>query len=313
MPVQVEKKGDKVKDWMSKEPVTIDFTESVTAAASMMAEKQVGSLLITEKEKKKKLFLFSKKLHDTAGIVTDTDLVRKVIAKHQDPDKTMISSVMNSNIISIESSKNILEASTVIAKHHIKRLPVIDDGYTKGVITATDIMYALSYNNRLNETHDLIKDRVMNDDPNVVGSEQSKVRTWMSSRLSLIGETESIRQVTQMMESREIGAILVIGLHGDLAGIVTDTDIVRKVLATKLDPDKITVSKIMTRDVISVSPEMEIPDLANVMTENKIKRTAVIENDQLMGIISISDVMNALFKLSKTSNLEPVIRMLKEK
>lgn len=313
MPIPVEKKGDKISEWMSNNPITIDFTETITSAASLMAEKQVGSLLVTEKEKKKKLLLFSKKIQDTAGIVTDTDLVRKVIAKNQDPDKTMVSSVMNSEIISIESTKNILDASRIIAKHRIKRLPVIDKGHTKGVITATDIMYALSYNNRLEQTHDLIKDRVLNDDPNVVGTEQSKVKTWMSAKLSLIGETESIRQVAQMMESRQIGAVLVIGLHGELAGIVTDTDIVRKVIATKLNPDKIPVSKIMTRDVISVSPEMEIPDLANVMTESKIKRTAVILEDQLMGIISISDVMNALFKLSKTSNLEPVIRMLKEK
>lgn len=313
MPVEVEKKGDLVKDWMNKDPVVIDFTKSIADAAILMLEKKIGSLLVREKDQKK-LSLFRKKIKGAAGIVTDTDLIRKVMAQGLDPEKTIISSVMSSDVVSVSSTDTIIDASVILAKHRIKRLPVIEEGYNVGIITATDIMYALSYNNRVSETQDLIKSRGLSaDSDESLGSEQSKVRTWMSTRLSLIGETENVKQVAMMMEARKIGAILVIGQMGDLAGIVTDTDLVRKVLATKLDPLRIPVSKVMTRDVISVSPDMEIPDLANVMTDNKIKRTAVISEDQLLGIISITDVMNALFKLSKTSNIEPMLSMLKNK
>ncbi|MEM2772777.1 MAG: CBS domain-containing protein, partial [Nitrososphaerota archaeon] len=94
---------------------------------------------------------------------------------------------------------------------------------------------------------------------------------------------------------RGIGAIFVES-DGKVLGIVTERDIVRRVVANKLDPDKVKVSEIMSKPLIAIDPDASVEDALRAMFENKVRRLAVIKDKTLVGIVTISDLAKALLK-----------------
>ena len=116
----------RVKDCMSKDIVTVDGTLSVFAASKIMLEKNVDYLIVLESAQ-------------PAGIVTERDLVLKVMAKGEDPSKMKISECMTTPIITTDPDAAIEEAVKTMAKHGIRRLPVVRDTIIYGVFTSQDL------------------------------------------------------------------------------------------------------------------------------------------------------------------------------
>lgn len=119
--------GYKVIDVMTNKPVVAEKTDSLKDAAQIMMDSNVNSLLVKEGDK-------------AIGIVTDEDLVRKVIAKGLDPKKTKIKDIMETDLITIAPGKDIYEAMQVMRNHNIRQLPVIEKGKLVGFLTAKDIL-----------------------------------------------------------------------------------------------------------------------------------------------------------------------------
>lgn len=119
--------GYKVIDVMTNKPVVAEKSISLKDAANIMVNSNVNSLLITESGK-------------AIGIITDEDLVRKVIAKGLDPKKIKINDVMATDLITIAPGKDIYEAMQVMRNHNIRQLPVLEKGKLVGFLTAKDIL-----------------------------------------------------------------------------------------------------------------------------------------------------------------------------
>jgi len=119
----------RVKDVMNK-VVTIGEDIKLIEAAKKMSEKNIGSLVITRKEK-------------IAGIITDTDIVRNA-----DKINKRVSEVMSKNVVLIDENETLDKAAEIMKTKKIKRLPVMSDGKLVGIITATDI---LANSSELNE------------------------------------------------------------------------------------------------------------------------------------------------------------------
>ena len=117
----------KVGELMVTNIVASTPNESVYDCARKMAHKNVGSLVVVDE-----LAL--------AGIITEQDITRKVVAKGLNPRTTPVSTVMSSNVESIESNKDIQEAIELMGKKMIKHLPVVDQGKIVGIIAAKDIV-----------------------------------------------------------------------------------------------------------------------------------------------------------------------------
>ena len=118
---------DVVASIMIRDVITCDANDSVQEAANIMKDNGIGSLIITEKS-------------NPAGIVTERDLVQKVLSKNLDASKTKIKKIMSFPLKSITSRETIEYASQYMREHKIKKLPVIDDGELIGIITQTDIV-----------------------------------------------------------------------------------------------------------------------------------------------------------------------------
>lgn len=115
-----------VKDFMGKDVVTVDAGTSVTEGSRIMKEKGTGYLIVLESAR-------------LAGIVTERDLVEKVIADEREPSKTKVSEIMSTPLITVDPDVTLTEAVKTMAKHGIRKLPVIRDDTVYGILTARDI------------------------------------------------------------------------------------------------------------------------------------------------------------------------------
>lgn len=108
-----------------------------------------------------------------------------------------------------------------------------------------------------------------------------------------VSSDATLYQALEIMADKNIGAILVTDKNGKLAGIFSERDFARKIIIKGRDGDKTTVGEIMTTQVLFVDPETTIDDCMTLMTEKKIRHLPVLDNGELVGIISIGDVVKA--------------------
>jgi len=120
------------------------------------------------------------------------------------------------------------------------------------------------------------------------------VRHVMTEEPKTLSASMSAADAAAMMANFDIGSILVVGDRNELAGIVTDRDIVIRVVAKRDDPLQITLGDIATRLTVEVSPDTELADANKMMADHKVRRLPVTKNGDLVGIVSLGDVALAL-------------------
>ena len=121
----------------------------------------------------------------------------------------------------------------------------------------------------------------------------SKVREHMTTKIVSASSSDSVQNIAKIMKKKRISAILIID-DDRLVGIVTERDFVSKVVADCLDPKTITAKDVMSSDIISGDPEMNIIKAATLMTEHKIKKLPVIDDGHLVGLVTQTDLMKLL-------------------
>jgi CBS domain-containing protein len=116
----------RVKDVMAKDPVMVESERTVRETAIAMDRSGHGCLLVTSGGK-------------IVGIITERDLVRKALTKGGNMSRTKIKNIMSSPLIVVTPDVSVEDAAKVMAKHKVRRLPVIGPGGLAGLITVTDI------------------------------------------------------------------------------------------------------------------------------------------------------------------------------
>ena len=117
----------------------------------------------------------------------------------------------------------------------------------------------------------------------------------------------SVHQAIRSLVANNIGALLVISADDQLVGIFTERDILREVAERSGQLRETSVGDVMTRNVIIGVPEDTIEYVMGVMTRNRIRHLPVLEGEELAGIISIGDVVNAQLRETEFEN-----RLLKD-
>lgn len=117
----------KLKDIMSRNVITIHPQESVTVAARLLANHNIGILPVCGSDGK------------VCGMVTDRDLVTRCMATNRSAEETRIRDVMTSRIVSASSNMDVAVAAYLMGREQVRRLPVIDDGKLCGMISVGDL------------------------------------------------------------------------------------------------------------------------------------------------------------------------------
>ncbi len=120
------------------------------------------------------------------------------------------------------------------------------------------------------------------------------VRDIMSKTLISVNPATTSLQIAKMMEQGGIGAVLV-KENENLVGIVTDRDFATKIAANNL-PFDTPVQKIMSSPLISINHNEPISAAAEMMTSKKIRKLAVSDNGNIIGLITSTDLVNQLAK-----------------
>jgi CBS domain-containing protein len=109
-----------------------------------------------------------------------------------------------------------------------------------------------------------------------------------------------LQEAVQVLVRNNIGALVV--FDGNVRGIVSERDVLRRAAQDIQQLAHSQVRDVMTVDVITASPDAQISDVMDIMTEHRIRHLPVIDNGHLAGIISIGDVVNALRHHVETEN-----------
>jgi CBS domain-containing protein len=115
----------------------------------------------------------------------------------------------------------------------------------------------------------------------------------MAKNVLTITSEETIAGAARRMQEANVGC-LVITNAGNVQGIITDRDLAVRCISQGHNPQQCHVSNHMSSPVITTEPDMDVLDAAHLMTEQKVKRLPVVEGDQLIGLVSFSDVAQAM-------------------
>ena len=114
--------------------------------------------------------------------------------------------------------------------------------------------------------------------------------------ISGLSAKRPVLEGAKLMAEKNVAAIVVISDDGKLSGIVTERDLTQRVLAKGLDPDKTTIGDIMTKDPDTLSPEDSALDALELMSVRKYRHLPVVENGEVVGMVSIRDLYSAVKK-----------------
>ena len=124
-------------------------------------------------------------------------------------------------------------------------------------------------------------------------TKQFTVRDFMQGNVFTATPNQTIFSVSVLMASKNIGALPVVKEDGTFIGIITDRDIVTRCNALGKDPNKTKVCECLTANPTRTVPSHSITDATKLMAEFGTRRLPVVENDKLVGIISIADIAKA--------------------
>jgi CBS domain-containing protein len=123
------------------------------------------------------------------------------------------------------------------------------------------------------------------------------VRDVMSNPVVTMDEDESSNKAAANMDMHDLGAVIVTSKAGKSIGIITERDLVIRVIAKNLKPDTVKAKEIMTTPLVTIEPEATISDAARRMTRLDIRRLGVIYKGNLVGIISSKDILGVMPEL----------------
>jgi signal-transduction protein with cAMP-binding, CBS, and nucleotidyltransferase domain len=262
---------------MKRDLEVMEKTATVTAVAERMKTCQIGSILIgvpgapgTQGRPK-----------SVEGIVTETDLVRRVVARDMPADKLAVDRVMTVPPLSIEASRSMLDANQLMEQHRVRHLCVTEGGHITGVISVRDLgRFFLSQDSGpISELDDVHR----------------PLGVLMRREIETIGEKDTMLSAARRMADRHLGALLVTGGsdRGPL-GIVTESNIIRDALPYSLKPSDVPISTIMNQPLISIDVNRTVHDANDLMAERGVRHLIVTEHGRVVGILSARDLVRMI-------------------
>ena len=120
-----------------------------------------------------------------------------------------------------------------------------------------------------------------------------RIKEWMSTPVITIESSKMVTDAARLMDKHEIGGLPVLD-NGKPVGILTERDIIRRVVAKAKDPTKITIAECMTKEVITIDSEATFMDVSKLMYKNYFRRLIIIKGDKIVGIITAKDIIRIL-------------------
>ncbi len=246
------------EDLMTRQVITISPEASLDEAGHIMGQKHVGSLIV-------------EKYKTAIGIVTERDLLSKVIAYGILLGDQKVEDVMSYPLTGVSVQTDIKTVAKMMTTHK-GRIAVYDAGALAGIITSADLIKSL---------------------PDVAETEVP-INDFMTKKIVTADEEASVMNVAKMMGHQRIGSVI-ITREGMPFGIFTERDLLTNFLA--MDKDLFTdVGPNCSKPLIYVSSGTSAHRAAALMALKHIRRLPVVEDENIVGIITARDLVEAYAK-----------------
>jgi signal-transduction protein with cAMP-binding, CBS, and nucleotidyltransferase domain len=289
-----------------KAPMISSSESSVLAVVQMLANKRGDAAIITDDD------------GGLAGIITDTDVTRRLVAKQLSAASTSITSIMTPNPTCVSMSDPATEALVTMVENRFRHLPVIDDsGAVAGVLDIAkclnDAISKLerSADKSSSAAEDAIKQ--MSSLQGAGGAQSALMQQLLGPLLAqafggqtsptlrsiLAGKPSTV--VAPSASLQEVGAIMadarkaaLVVKNGKLVGIFGFKDMMSRAIAKELPLDLTQVSSVMTPNPESVSPDTTVLEALQIMHDNKFLTLPVCElNGAVIGVVDVMDCVYA--------------------
>jgi len=270
-----ERSGGTVRGFMHRYLEVVPPETTIVEAAVRMREKSVGSLLVEPTNAEGRV-------SNRSGIVIETDLIRKVLAKGMDSSLTRVDQIMISPLLTITPDRPMLDASHLMETNHVRHLCVSDKEEIVGVISVRDLVryFIDSEGGPIRDLDNVFRPL-------------SVLRVLMQTTMETIASERTVLEATQTMAEKRIGSLLVLEA-GDMVGIVTETDVVRKVIAAGLPARSTSVGAVMNAPLIQIDINDTAREASRLMAEKRIRHLAVTEHNKVVGLLSVRDLVKVV-------------------
>jgi CBS domain-containing protein len=124
----VKKMGKSVRDAMTSSVTTATRSQSLTEAASLMKQEDIGSIPVVDGGQ-------------LVGVLTDRDIVVRSVADGDDPRTVQVGAIATPAVVTVRPEDDLDEALRLMAQHQVRRLPVVDDGQLVGILAQADVAH----------------------------------------------------------------------------------------------------------------------------------------------------------------------------
>jgi CBS domain-containing protein len=118
--------GKRIREVMTPSPETVEPGQAVAEAAKLMKQADVGMIPVVQEGQ-------------LSGTVTDRDIVLRVIAEGKSPASTTVGEIASGQVVTVDPEQELEEALELMAKHQVRRLPVVENGRLIGVLAQADV------------------------------------------------------------------------------------------------------------------------------------------------------------------------------
>ena len=247
----------RMRDIMSCEMVTVTSEDTIFSAVKKMSDNNISCVIVVDDEM-------------VIGILTDKDVLKGVAGSDTQFHRLRVGDRMSSPVETVSSDTSVIAAGKVMETKGIKRLPVVDGGQLVGVATQTDVMRGL-----------------------ISISPLKAVSEIMSTDVVTVDTGASVAEAARIMASNGVSC-LVATHHKGAAGIVTEKDVLRRVVALRRDPNQTQVVDIMSFPMISIPPDCSVLSAGIKMDQMHLHRLTVMTDNEVCGIITQTDIAVAV-------------------
>lgn len=265
--------SNKVREIMTTELTTAPVTETISVVMEKMGAKDIGRIIITDKEV-------------PVGIFTERDVLRRVIHKKLDPKKTSVREVMTSPVRTVPEQTHIVEALGKMYEGRFRHLLVRGrKGNIVGIVSMRRILkIAVELGQGLAETQ--------------------TIGTIISRKVVTADASKSVEETLNAMVRERSGSV-VVSSQGKPQGIFTERDVLRRVAMKEIDTRKTPISEVTTSALITMPHTALVGEVLAEMYRRDFRHMPICgANGELIGIVAMQDVL----KYAKALDIDESVR-----
>lgn len=258
-----------VRDYMHEQLEVVLDDASARTIAGRMRDRRIGAVFVEALDRPHQ----SCRL---AGIVTETDLVARVLGLGQDLDGTTAGQIMSQPILTIGPDRPMIDAGHFMNDHHVRHLGVSEGQEIIGVVSVRDLA------------------KHFMDTPSgavqALNDVYSPLTVLMTQAIETLDSQKPVAEAARWMAKQRIGSVFVLEA-GEIVGIVTESDIVRKTLADGHDPTAVRLRSLLTFPLVGIEVTRSIRDACEAMATHHVRHLAVTDRTKIVGVVSIRDLV----------------------